>query len=582
MKTIKINRNDIETVLKRLEVDSFLTSGSSMIVKMRQGCSHGLNVGDFVNFKKYKTMNNDYTDDTGLERVVTDVLDNETFVIQPFRQETYVVKNVSAILETEYYQVVLSENPYIQGVDIDEYLDFNQSGTVMRIYDSTSPDSYNYEFNDVISVYGNVNYTLDEKDIHPRGEVEDGTFFIKGDNAELIYEGMLVEFPFNAFVYQADGGYSFLWNNAVLYHDSSFFNVSVPVFADSEWRNMYQDVLVNEKYVGEMIASLATDPIDMEKIKYVPIYFDEDDKIHLITGITYNFHFRKRVMATKVEYDMTLREMAKKLFYDEGWHMDESLSGWNGMFDSYTSITSANTDLEISDSLAYLDFTDNDVEMQKKKVSKSFLRTIYYNEKDPIEQLLLYYSTTFIDSGVLFGRYVKKKRAALEAGEQWDRETDPKHVIMKTGETEEDRVSSQITIHNEYDLTQSSEGFNIYLFAEDAPEIITEDKIGEKSGKTIYMKVEFNHAGYGRTIPFISWPMSGETPMKVTVENYLSDALYIPVEIGHYVGEGYDIYGYSIKSNDCGVIRRGDELIFNLFEPKIELSTGNDEIEGQD
>ena len=566
MKTIKINRNDIETVLKRLEVDSFFTSGSSMIVKMRQGCSHGLNVGDFVNFKKYKTMNNDYTDDTGLERVVTDVLDNETFVIQPFRQETYVVKNINAILGTEYYQVVLSENPYIQGVDIDEYLDFNQSGTVMRIYDSTSPDSYNYEFNDVISVYGNVNYTLDEKDIHPRGEVEDGTFFIKGDNAELIYEGMVVEFPFNAFVYQADGGYSFLWNNAVLYHDSSFFNVSVPVFADSEWRNMYQDVLVNEKYVGEMIASLATDPIDMEKIKYVPIYFDEDDKIHLITGITYNFHFRKRVMATKVEYDMTLREMAKKLFYDEGWHMDNDLNGWNEIDTPYDDPEKT----ELSDSLAYLDFTDNDVETQKKKISKSFLRTIYYNEKDPIEQLLLYYSTTFLDSGVLFGRYVKKKRAALEAGEQWDKETDPKHVIMKTGETEEDRISSQITIHDEYDLTQSSEGFNIYLFAEDAPEI--------NSAKTIYMKAEFNHAGYGRTIPFVRLPKN----TKVTIENYLADILYIPVKIGHYVGEGYDIYGYSIEPDGYGVIIRDDNLIFNLFEPKIELSNGEDEIEEQD
>ena len=567
MKTIKINRNDIETVLKRLEVGSFFTSGSSMIAKMRAGCSHGLNVGDFVNFKKYKTMNNDYTDDTGLERVVIEVLDNETFAIQPFRQETYVVKSVNAILGTDYYQVVLSENPYIQGVDIDEYHEFNESGPIMKIYDSTSPESYGYEFNDVISVYGNVNYTLDEKDIHPRGEVEDGTFFIKGENAGLIYEGMIVEFPFNSFVYQADGGYSFLWNNAVLYQDSSFFNVPVPVFADSEWRNMFQDVLVKEKYVGEMITSLSADPVDMEKIKYVPIYF-KGDEIHLITGITYNFHFRKRVLAT----DMTFNEAKNKLFYDEGWHMDNGLDGWNG-YDDYTAITPDSENLEISDSLAYLDFTDKDVELQKKKVSKSFLRTIYYNDKDPIEQLLLHYSTTFIDSGVLFGRYVKKKRAALEAGEQWDSEADPKHVIMKTGETEEDRITSQITIHDEYDLTQSSEGFNIYLFAADTPEINTE--------KTIYMKAEFNHAGYGRTIPFIRWPMSGGMPMKITLENYLSDALYIPVKIGHYVGDGYDIYGYSVEPDECGVIIRDDNLIFNLFEPKIELSTGNDEVEEQ-
>lgn len=576
MKTIKINKNDIETVLKRLDVDYFLDSGDTTIVKMRKGSSHGLNVGDFVSFKKYKTMNNDYTDDYGLERVVLDVIDNETFTIQPFKQETYIVESRETIIDTNYYQIKLSENPFIQGVDLDEYHDFNQSGPIMRVYDVTSPDFYNFEFNDVVTVYGNVNYTLDEKGIRPRGEVEDGTFFINGENAGLVYEGMAVEFPFNAFVYRADGGYSFLWNNAVLYHDSSFFNVPVPISSDSEWRNMFQDVLVNEKYVGEMIASLATDPIDMEKIKYVPVYFDGDE-VKLITGITYNFHFRKRVLATKSEYDMTLREMGRKLFYDEGWHMDNGLDGWNGNYSSYEDIYASDTEeyLEKSDTLAYLDFTDNDVEMQKKKVGKSFLRTIYYNETDPIEQSLLYYSTSFLDSGVLFGRYVKKKRAALDKGEQWDKETDPKHVIMKEGETEEERVSSQITIHDEYDLTQSSEGFNLYLFASDAPEITT---ASERSGKTIYMKTEFNHAGYGRTIPFIRWPKD-ETgkAAKVTIENYLTDALYIPVNIGHFVGEGYDIYGYWFDDDGDGVIVRDDNLIFNLFEPKIELSKGEDE-----
>lgn len=565
MKTIKINRKNIETVLDKLEVDYFLDSGNTTIVKMKDGVYHGLNAGDFVCFKKYKTMNNAYTDDDGLERLVLQVIDNERFVIQPFRQETYVIKSVDALRGTDYYSVVLSENPCIQGVDIDEYHVFNEEGDIMVAYD----DADTYSFKDVVSVYGNVNYTLDDKNIHPKGDVEDGTFFVKGEYAGLLYEGMKVEFPCNMYVYRGEGGYSFLWGNSVLYHDSSFYNVSVPISSDSEWRNMFQDVLVNEVYVNEMISSLSTDPIDMEKIKYVPVYSAETGEIKMITGITFNFHFRERKLATKALDGMTMRQMEDNLFFDEGWHVDTDKDGWNGDFPSYSTITCDAPGLELSDSLAYLDFTDNDVEMQKKKVSKSFLRLIYYNDKDPIEQSLLYYSTTFLDSGVLFGRYVKKKRAAMEAKEQWVREIDPKHIIMKSGLTEEDRVSSQITIHDEYDLTQSSEGFNLYLFAEDAPTI--------NETKTIYMKAEFNHAGYGRTIPFIKWPMDGCSAKKVTIENYLTEALYIPVQIGHFVGEGYDIYGYCVEPDDCGIIIRDDNLIFNLFEPKIELSVGSDE-----
>ena len=148
MKTIKINRKNIETVLKRLDVDYFLDSGDTTVVKMNEGVYHGLNAGDFVCFKKYKTMNNAYTDDDGIELRVLQVIDNETFLIQPFKQETYVIKSVDALRGTDYYSVVLSENPMIQGVDIDEYHVLNADGPMMVAYD----DENRYEFNDVVSV----------------------------------------------------------------------------------------------------------------------------------------------------------------------------------------------------------------------------------------------------------------------------------------------------------------------------------------------------------------------------------------------------------------------------------------------
>lgn len=56
------------------------------------------------------------------------------------------------------------------------------------------------------------------------------------------------------------------------------------------------------------------------------------------------------------------------------------------------------------------------------------------------------------------------------------------------------RLSSRITIDNGYVSQSSSEGFNLYLWKENDNGVIPSE---------IYMKIEFNHAGYGRIIPFM-------------------------------------------------------------------------------
>ena len=38
-----------------------------------------------------------------------------------------------------------------------------------------------------------------------------------------------------------------------------------------------------------------------------------------------------------------------------------------------------------------LGFTDEDVYYQKKKISKSFIRLSFYNNKNPLDQMLLFY-----------------------------------------------------------------------------------------------------------------------------------------------------------------------------------------------
>ena len=131
-------------------------------------------------------------------------------------------------------------------------------------------------------------------------------------------------------------------------------------------------------------------------------------------------------------------------------------------------------------------------------------------------------------------------------------------VVLNNDNTISARVDTKIVISNEYDRTKSSEGFNIYLFAEDR------NFKREKGGKTIYMKVEFNHAGNGKIIPMIMWPKNKETGeyISLTTENFLEN-LYIPIKLT-YIDDRYVYYIPDAYSNNDGNI----ELV--LFEPKID------------
>ena len=77
------------------------------------------------------------------------------------------------------------------------------------------------------------------------------------------------------------------------------------------------------------------------------------------------------------------------------------------------------------------------------------------------------------------------------------------------------------------------------------------------------MKIEFNHAGYGRTFPMILWPKDKEG---LTRENYYEN-LYIPVVIRRKDGQYY--YYIERAKNDL----ENKTIKFALFEPKIEPSS---------
>ena len=153
--------------------------------------------------------------------------------------------------------------------------------------------------------------------------------------------------------------------------------------------------------------------------------------------------------------------------------------------------------------------------------------------------------------------------------EEYVQELDPV-VWNPTAETDTcSAVTCQLIVNDEYDMTRSGEGFNLYLFREDAPI--------ENEVQNIYMKVEFNHAGIGRTVPLIFWRKDKDGNAEtLTMKNYL-DNLYIPIEIS-LSDRGY-VYSFpdAIAAEDRehggrrnGIVWENERLVLNLFEPMIE------------
>lgn len=341
--------------------------------------------------------------------------------------------------------------------------------------------------------------------------------------------------------------------------NADFMGLGITLEQDYDAKRMFQEYQVNELFVKKVKDSIIPDFIDLEKIKYAPAFIESSTTTtYLATGLTFNLHFRTRVPGKG------------KYTFEDVWHLNDETDTWNGnglnetvkISDLYENPDFVNS----SNLIGFLGFTDDDIYNQKNRVKQSFLRLSFYDSIDPLTQNLLYYSTIFMDSGDLFGKYVKRKTWLEENNEDYDHLEDPV-VWSPTANTDTcSAVTCQLMVNDEYDMTRSGEGFNLYLFRQDAPI--------ENDVKTIYvyMKVEFNHAGVGRTVPLIYWPKEDNKPKKLTIENYLK-TLYIPIEIT--LGKKGYVYSFpdAVTNRNNGIVWENERLVFNLFEPMIKTET---------
>lgn len=246
-----------------------------------------------------------------------------------------------------------------------------------------------------------------------------------------------------------------------------------------------------EDYINDAKQKCINGIVDMEKDVYYPVYKIKDNEFKDLITIKFNLHFREHDGENWLTPTESFWNGAKKS--GKGWELCEN----------YFRIEDAEKQ---SDLLSYLNFTNNDVRYQKNRLKKSFIRLSFYDSMNMGDQNLLAYSTIYMDSGEYFSKYVKHisttpyvtinncSVSSNLTGIRVDREYNGSYLSNES--FEDYRLSSQIKVSDKYNSDASSEGFYLYLY-KDLFKNIDDEEL------TVYMKVEFNHAGYGRTIPFM-------------------------------------------------------------------------------
>lgn len=377
-----------------------------------------------------------------------------------------------------------------------------------------------------------------------------------------------------------------------LYNPSGFIELPL-LIGNNNMSNQMQENIVENFFFKKEKENAINHIVDMEREIYYPSYHVGKNNNTLINEIVFDLHFRSRNLDDwKINEDLysSLDETSKNTL--------KSRYNWN-LFDYYNWFSNDNNKPNISgeyekngfyqpaDLLYFLNFTDDDVFYQKSKVGKSFLRLLFFNSNDPMNQSLLYSCTVFMDENKYYKTYtdnmLKKNQEYVSVIENEENDTPitsntfnvSSDTSVNSGVTfdEEIRLSASFHIKNRYQMSETSEGFYLYIFKEYC------EKLHEEP---IYLKVEFNHAGIGRTINFMmpyKITDSGYTLYDLTNENdynefskgvklnELHKKLYIPLE-GVY-DDVNKRYCYYMPSWMCQNSDKESVMRFNLYELKI-------------
>lgn len=374
----------------------------------------------------------------------------------------------------------------------------------------------------------------------------------------------------------------YIYDTYKIYKPTDYIVVPMQ-FSNNVANNLHQEYILENEFFNKESEKSINRIIDMEKNIYYPAYENYDSytqtfKYELIDELVFDLHFRSRDLETWAINDD----------YDDK-------KTWN-IFDYYNNTLKPTLEHDTfnyyqpADLLYFLGFTDNDVFYQKSKIGKTFLRLSFYDSNNPMKQHLLYTSTIFMDEGKYYKTYIDNSIGDGDYISINEIDKESQRIYSKTISTMYDtydtekqivtcesdkRLAASFSIKNMFESKESSEGFYMYLFKE------FNNGLRER---TIYMTVEFNHAGYGKTVKFMQ-PYNGDGESKSMVLgeereefmngyplNKIYNYLYIPINIKYddklkkYI---YYLPNWLCMNEDKNVMR------FSLYELKIKDETLN-------
>lgn len=277
-------------------------------------------------------------------------------------------------------------------------------------------------------------------------------------------------------------------------------------------------------YLVEEAEKKITEPLDYEKQQFVPIYKSGD-------GNEYDL--------SSIEYITLLKPK------DDEWNTIKApcLIDPSSPSKSYYS----NCIEKAGNRMFDMRFEMGDIYYRRKKVSETFLRLSFYNNRDRKTQKLLYSVKIYLNEDLLWKQYINARRTVLH----WFN-----NMPFSFKSTEK------------YDFSNTTEGFYLYLFPGD---------IKELDYGTVYLKAELNNAKFGKAVPlsipkrgntveekkFITYDKEGEyTDMRELLED-----MYIEVRIRYNSAKKrYEWWipdGITIDEKD------NTSAQLNLFEPRI-------------
>lgn len=467
-----VNKNNLKEYEEKILVDKI--SYVDNLININTSHPHGLRSGDFINFKRVDVNNNKLFD----ERFFINVVDKSNFTIEKFEQNTLSALTCEKVL---VYTPLINDE--IEAIKIDLSSPSKIFTNRIEISNSAIPNEINNltkrRCKDDLVNFNNI-FLLKATNVEGNKYIEyDNTYY---NTLETVYfkhrntvisMNVLIPLTYNGYDNQ-NILYWFYekndeWNvNYLLeyYKDGTFFCEDTRFlkensglvdfrkdFSGNTDSHIYylKDVLdvdfnINEKFNVSLLKT------DYYKDFYVENVINEN--INEIVDMEKQIFIPKlenydsNSMVNEIKINLKVRER------NYGWNSTILEDTWYGdKDDCMTTITD-------------IGFDDSDIKHQKSSLKKSFIRLSFYDTPHRGNQKLLYYSTVFLDSNKIFNDYYyKDKRSDLE-----------------------------FIIKNSFDHTACSEGYYLYLF----PKLAKKD-----IPTTIYMKVEFNHAKYGKTITFV-------------------------------------------------------------------------------